>query len=80
MRDGRERGTWEADISFDSTTPELVNVVHPMPVPWSKIISAVNGEFERRVPLVTLEDWVKRLEALAEGASARDLETTVSPP
>ncbi|KAH9939474.1 hypothetical protein B0H21DRAFT_780597 [Amylocystis lapponica] len=64
------------DVMFGSTTPATVNVVHPHPTSWDKIASALNEALGLELPSVPLEDWVKKLEHAAEGATASDIEKT----
>lgn len=70
--------TVTVDLLFSPEAPELVNVVHPRPVPWRDIMNSVNAELEKNLPYVPLEDWVKKVEDAANSASAKDLEDTVS--
>ncbi|PCH35037.1 NAD(P)-binding protein [Wolfiporia cocos MD-104 SS10] len=63
------------DVMLGSEVPGLINVVHPRPVVWRAVASAVNEELGRKLEFVPLGEWVKRLEDAASGASAHDLET-----
>ncbi|KZT04547.1 acetyl-CoA synthetase-like protein [Laetiporus sulphureus 93-53] len=64
------------DVMFSSAEPDLVDIVHPRPVSWRESLSGVNAELGRSLPFISLDDWVKKIEGVAEGgASADDLET-----
>ncbi|KAL6302718.1 hypothetical protein BKA93DRAFT_736353 [Sparassis latifolia] len=62
------------DAILHPQPPECINVVHPRPVLWPQILSAVNNELGLNLPVVPLEDWVSKLESTAEDASAKDLD------
>lgn len=58
--------------------PNVVNVVHPHPVSWNDVFTAVKGALGNRLPLVPYADWLEKLEARATDATARDLNEVVS--
>ncbi|KAF8626806.1 hypothetical protein AX17_006463 [Amanita inopinata Kibby_2008] len=52
-----------ADFRHANLTTNIVHLVHPRPVPWSRLAAAFSEELE--VPMVTFEEWYSRLEKLA---------------
>ena len=58
--------------------PALVNVVHPRPTSWDIILAGLRKEVGEDVPVVPLDDWVAKLEALSTTATAEDLTRVVS--
>ena len=74
------------DVAFsteDWTQPAL-NVVHPRPVPWTSIISAINdalvqeGVLKERLAMVEFSEWFELLEIRArEDSSTRKIDDIV---
>lgn len=65
------------DVVLGREAPELINVVHPRPAKWSDVFGAMQAELGVTLPFVPFDEWVKRLEAVADNASASDLEKIV---
>lgn len=58
------------DITLNTKPlPELLNLVHPRPVPWRQIMDAINDELDLHLPLVPFADWVSRVKARASEPS-----------
>ncbi|GJE92597.1 acetyl-CoA synthetase-like protein [Phanerochaete sordida] len=53
--------------------PALVNVVHPRPTSWDVVLAGLRAEVGGNVPVIPLDDWVSKLEALSTTATAEDL-------
>ena len=67
------------DLLFSDLNPPLVNVVHPKPVAWRKIMNDFNTALGTKLPLVPIDEWLGRLEALASDlGSQTHLEKVVS--
>jgi hypothetical protein len=56
--------------------PFAVNLVHPQPVPWDLIMSAMAAAMQ--IPLIPLVDWLQQLEFRSTRATAEDIENIVS--
>ncbi|KAF8215632.1 putative nonribosomal peptide synthetase [Mycena galopus ATCC 62051] len=52
--------------------PFAVNLVHPRPVPWDFIMSAMANTVQ--LPLVSFADWVRQLQDLSTQATAEDIQ------
>ncbi|CCM02156.1 uncharacterized protein FIBRA_04234 [Fibroporia radiculosa] len=63
------------EILFGSDAPEIVNISHPRPVVWKDVMAAVNGGLGKDLPFAPLDEWVRDVGSVAEGASANDLAT-----
>ena len=42
--------------------PDFVNVVHPHPIGWDVVIRGFNEELGTSLPIVSLDEWVLKLE------------------
>ena len=66
----------EVSLSTESKTQPALNIVHPRPVPWDSIISAINdalvqeGVVKERLPIVEFSKWFSLLEAKAREDSS----------
>ncbi|KAJ3555784.1 hypothetical protein NM688_g2384 [Phlebia brevispora] len=60
-------------VSEEKPAP-LLNVVHPRPVPWNEVYSAVNDALDTRLPFVPYHVWISKLEALSVTATPEDLD------
>ena len=66
------------DVAFSSgtRTERALNIVHPRPISWASIISAVNDALVReevvkdRLPIVEFSEWFKLLESKAREDSS----------
>ncbi|KAJ7656866.1 putative aminoadipate reductase [Mycena polygramma] len=52
--------------------PFAINLVHPRPVPWDRVMSAIAGDAQ--LPLVSFPEWVEQLQARYTAATPEDLE------
>ncbi|KAF7347140.1 Acetyl-CoA synthetase-like protein [Mycena venus] len=52
--------------------PFAINLVHPRPVPWDLIMSAMASTVQ--LPLIPFADWVQQLQARSARATAEDIE------
>lgn len=68
------------DISLSVNAPTLVNIVHPHPTPARHVFGAIKEALESDVSLsvVPIQEWVDKLEVIAQGASESELSTIVS--
>jgi hypothetical protein len=61
-----------------TTLPVVLNVVHPRAISWRKIIEHVSRALQEAsvtaepLPLVRMNDWVKKLEKAAKGAKSTE--------
>lgn len=60
-------------VLSEGELPSLVNVVHPRPTTWEVVLRGVREELGGGVNIVSLGEWVAKLEARAEHASPQDL-------
>ena len=58
--------------------PELVNLVHPHAVPWSTVIHNINEQLATPLPIIPFQEWVAKLEAVSDNATAEQLDKIVS--
>ncbi|KAH8102700.1 hypothetical protein BXZ70DRAFT_929500 [Cristinia sonorae] len=58
--------------SSSSSLPELINLVHPRPVPWSDIFSAVHANTGSRLPTIPFAEWLSKVEAHSANATEQD--------
>lgn len=56
----------------------MVNVVHPHPTTWEKVLADINEELGGRIPHVPMEEWVSKLNSVSTDASNDDLQRIVS--
>lgn len=68
------------DVTFaKDPPPAALNVVHPRPVPWNQIMHAISDALyarsttKDRMPLVSLGEWVERVEDHLKNANGRKL-------
>ncbi|KAJ7615659.1 putative aminoadipate reductase [Mycena polygramma] len=52
--------------------PFAINLVHPRPVPWDRVMSAIARDAQ--LPLVPLTEWVEQLQVRSVAATTEDLE------
>ncbi|KAJ6514509.1 male sterility protein-domain-containing protein [Mycena vitilis] len=61
------------DTAFSTEKPPFaVNLIHPRPVPWDRILQVVANDVQ--LPLTRFSDWVQQLQACASAATAEDFE------
>ena len=58
--------------------PDFVNFVHPRPTSWEAVLKGVREALGGDIRIVSLEDWLARLESHAEKATLADLKEIVS--
>ncbi|KAJ6545507.1 hypothetical protein B0H19DRAFT_1266933 [Mycena capillaripes] len=61
----------EAALSTEKL-PFTINLVHPHPVPWDLVMSAIASDMQ--LPLVPFSDWVEQLQSRSAVATAEDME------
>lgn len=66
------------DIMVSPESPSVVNVVHPRPVPGSKVFSTISDALGSQIPLVPYQDWLAKLEDAAQNTNPLQLEAIVS--
>lgn len=73
------------DVAFSQEQPSIaVNLVHPQPITWSSMISAIGDALMREnvtstpLPLLPFPQWFQRLEERAHTATGEDLIEIVS--
>ena len=71
-------------LSSGTKTEQALNIVHPRPISWAAIISAVNDALVRedvvkdRLPVVEFSEWFKLLESEArQDSSAKQIHDIV---
>ena len=66
----------EVSLSTEPKVQPALNIVHPRPVPWNSIISAINDALvqedvvKERLPMVEFSEWFSLLEAKARDDSS----------
>ncbi|KAJ7622628.1 putative aminoadipate reductase [Mycena polygramma] len=53
--------------------PFAVNLVHPRPIPWDRVMQAVANDAQ--LPLIPFPDWIQQLQVRSAAATAEDFET-----
>lgn len=72
------------DTAWSRTPRPVLNVVHPRPVAWNTLFTAVNetilaeGLVNEKLPIVDFRMWITRLEEAAADATLETLENIVS--
>ena len=56
-------------ILSDDELPSVVNVVHPRPVAWEAILRGMRSELGVSLPLVSLQEWVSKVEDVINSSS-----------
>lgn len=73
------------DLVHSADSPSAINVVHPRPITWSSVISAINealvseGVLASPLPLVDIQTWVSYLQGMSSNPSDETLGNIVSP-
>ncbi|KIP06795.1 hypothetical protein PHLGIDRAFT_118644 [Phlebiopsis gigantea 11061_1 CR5-6] len=67
---GRIYSDW---VTSNSDFPLLVNVVHPRPTTWDVVFRGICEELGSQLPVVTLNEWVSKLDRAAGYASEQVL-------
>ena len=65
------------DLVVGQKVPELINVAHPRPVKWGDVFGAMQTELDVTLPYIRTDAWVKKLEVVADNATASDLDRIV---
>lgn len=75
---------FDVALSAETKTQPALNIVHPRPVAWNSIISAVNDALvqedvmKERLPVVEFSKWFELLEAKArEDSSTKHINDVV---
>ncbi|THH29272.1 hypothetical protein EUX98_g4926 [Antrodiella citrinella] len=58
------------DMMLSEGSPEVVNVVHPHPVPWNEMFEGINEALSERLPIIPFHGWLSKVEALSTNATA----------
>ncbi|KAJ7622622.1 putative aminoadipate reductase [Mycena polygramma] len=61
----------DATLSVEKP-PFAVNLVHPRPVPWDRILEAIAKDAQ--LPLIPFSDWVQQLQVRSSAATAEDFD------
>ncbi|TCD64926.1 putative PKS/NRPS-like protein biosynthetic cluster [Steccherinum ochraceum] len=59
-------------IQSSAFLPNLINITHPRPIPWSDVFAAVNVSVGGRLQSVPFSDWLTKLEARSANATEQD--------
>ena len=65
-------------VLSESALPALVNVVHPIPITWDIILRGICDEIGGNLTIISIQDWVAKLESVSVNPSAQDLLDIVS--
>ncbi|KAH8088917.1 hypothetical protein BXZ70DRAFT_954747 [Cristinia sonorae] len=63
----------DALLSACESIPEVFNVVHPNPVSWRDVFAALNDVVGNRMKVISLSEWVKKVEILSSSTSTYDV-------
>ncbi|KAF8955032.1 acetyl-CoA synthetase-like protein [Flammula alnicola] len=67
------------DVALSSESPAALNIVHPRPVAFNSLASAINdglvseGVVSSKLPIVPVQEWFSLLESRATGAKDEDI-------
>ncbi|GJE88919.1 acetyl-CoA synthetase-like protein [Phanerochaete sordida] len=62
-------------IVSDKVLPEVLNVVHPSSVPWSRVFEHIGTQLgQRNLTVLPLSDWVRAVEEIAAEGRPENLE------
>ncbi|KAF7798255.1 hypothetical protein EIP86_009472 [Pleurotus ostreatoroseus] len=62
------------DFMFSvNTLPPLANLLHPRPIDWRIIVDALAEELQTSLPLISLDDWLSKISALADNATPEEM-------
>lgn len=64
-------------ISTSEDLPGLMTCAHPRPSAWGQVFNAI-GAALGGIPVVPMQDWMAKLEALSEHAKGDDYKRAVS--
>ena len=65
-------------LTTQGPLPQVINVVHPRPTTWMEVLNGIWEELGGRLPFVSLQEWVSRLDTLPLDASSDQLQRVVS--
>ncbi|TCD66635.1 putative NRPS-like protein biosynthetic cluster [Steccherinum ochraceum] len=68
-------GTFLDAVESATKLPDAINLVHPMPTPWTVIFSAGNSVSGRNLKLITFDDWLTKVEAKSAAATEHDFDS-----
>ncbi|KAJ7731262.1 acetyl-CoA synthetase-like protein [Mycena metata] len=54
--------------------PVAINLVHPRPIAWDKVISSMARTRDVQLPLIPFAEWIQQLQERSVGATAKDIE------
>ncbi|GJE96032.1 acetyl-CoA synthetase-like protein [Phanerochaete sordida] len=60
-------------VLADEPLPLLVNLVHTRPSNWDTIVRGLKEGLQEDIPVVSLDEWVGKLEQLSSSATEKDL-------
>lgn len=67
-----------ADIALSTERlPSLVNLVHPHPTSWDAILHGINAHLGGNLPIVPVEEWIDKIQAIISDSTYELLETIV---
>lgn len=64
-------------VTSQEDLPQVVNVVHPRPTSWTVITSGIREELGGNLPVVSLQEWVAKLDAFPTEVTKEDLQRIV---
>ena len=64
-------------LTSKETSPQVINVVHPRPTTWNEVLTGIWEELGSRLPFVSLDEWVTRLDTLPTEVSNEELQRVV---
>ena len=53
--------------------PDLINLVHPHPTTWDVILRGIHEATGHTLTTISLDEWLKTLEALSVNATVQDM-------
>ena len=60
-------------ITSSAPLPPLINVVHPLPTTWDVVFHGICEELGAKLPIISLDQWVAKLDDIAARASKKDV-------
>ncbi len=67
-------------VLSEKQSPFALNIVHPRPIPWTKIIGSISDALcarslvGQKLPFVSLGKWVALVEAYTQNATEKDVD------
>lgn len=64
-------------VLSSKSLPEVINLVHPRPIPWTVVFSSINNALGSHLLAVPFAEWLAKLEERAADATAHDSDDIV---